>query len=163
MRNHELIRTVRECPLENLPWIAQHHGASLEEMRNMRRRAKNSLAAKRCRNKREEVLRDLVQRNRMARERQERLQREEEGQIKSMEKLMETLKENCERLLLLNDADPDEYGVFFSNNGPEIQSRKNNWNELWPQSTSENGIQRRMENDWTILDEAVNILRDLFN
>ena len=76
---------------------------------------------------------------------------------------METLKENCERLLLLNDADPDEYGVFFSNNGPEIQSRKNNWNELWPQATSEKGLQRKMENDWTILDEAINILKDLFN
>ena len=150
-------------PTGKLPWIAQHHGASLEEMRNMRRRAKNSLAARRCRNKREEVLRDLVQRNRMARERQERLQREEEGQIKSMEKLMGTLNEESESLLLLSDADPDEYGVFFSNNGPEIQSRENNWNELWPQTTSEKGYKSKMENNWTILDEAINVLKDLLN
>ena len=137
MRNHELISIVRECPLENLPWIAQHHGSSLYELKNMRRRAKNSMAARRCRNRREEVLRDLVQKNRMARERQERLQREEEGQIKSKEKLTRTLNEESESLLLLSDADPDEYGVFFSNNGPEIQSRVNNWNELWPRTTTE--------------------------
>ena len=80
-----------------------------------------------------------------------------------MEKLMGTLNEESESLLLLSDADPDEYGVFFSNNGPEIQSRKNNWNELWPQATSEKGRQSRTVNNWTILDEAINVLRDLLN
>ena len=154
---------VRECPMENLPWIAQHHGVSLEEMRNMRRRAKNSIAARRCRNRREEVLRDLIQRNRMAKEKQEVLRIEEEEQIKSEEKLMEKLNKDCEGLLLLNEADPDEYGVFFSNNGPEIQSWKNNWNELWPQSVSESRKHRGSENDWTILDEAVKVLREFLN
>ena len=163
MKNHELIRIVRECPMENLPWIAQHHGVSLDEMRNMRRRAKNSLAARRCRNRREEELRDLVQRNRMAKEKQEALRIQEEEQIRSEEKLIETLNRNCNGLLVHNKADPGKYGVFFSNNGPEIQTRENNWNELWPQSVAESRKHRGSENDWTILDEAIKVLREFLN
>lgn len=45
----------------------------------------------------------------------------------------------------------------------KIQSRENNWSELWPQTTSEESYQSKMENNWTILDEAINVLKDLLN
>ena len=74
----EVKQSLRDCYLENLRGIARLHGIDIETARNIRKRAKNSMAAASYKERQRQEVRDLELRVERARKTAEELQREGE-------------------------------------------------------------------------------------
>ena len=126
--NKEVKQILRDCYLENLRSIARMHGIDIDTARNIRRQAKNSIAAASYKDRQRQEVRDLELRIEEARKTGEELRREEEIVMEREHELETVLDIECWEAVTRMGGDPKTMGVSFTDAGPVLQWRNGNAN-----------------------------------
>ncbi|MCP3665211.1 MAG: hypothetical protein GY696_22390 [Gammaproteobacteria bacterium] len=119
----EVKQSLRDCYLENLRGIARLHGIDIETARNIRKRAKNSMAAASYKERQRQEVRDLELRVERARKTGEELQREGEIAMEREHELETLLDIECWEAVTRLGGDPKTMGISFTEAGPVLQWR----------------------------------------
>ena len=161
--NKEVKQILRDCYLENLRSIARMHGIDIETARNIRKRAKNSMAAASYKDRQRQEVRDLELRIERARKTGEELRREEEIVMEREHELETVLDIECWEAVTRMGGDPKTMGISFTDAGPVLQWRNGNANmppRLIGVCNPTNMSPQPLGN---ILEEAMRVLEDHLN
>ena len=119
----EVKQSLRDCHLENLSSIARLHDMDLETAKNVRKKAKNSIAAASYKERQKQEVIDLEQRVERARQRAVELQKEGEIALEREHELETLLDMECWEAVTRLGGDPKTMGISFTEAGPVLQWR----------------------------------------